>query len=339
MKIIIIILRILWISFLSGFSFLLSSCEKEANTLIYSPIIPGAPGWSPLVTETSENLNDIYFINNNSGWIVGENQTLIATASGDLGWSLAPVNLPLENLRSVFFADDQIGWLAGDLSGIPIMGQVGYTSNGGGYPVQQEIFEKPLNTLFFVDRQAGWAAGEGGLLVKTHNGGQDWEIFPPFTDKTIYDLIFLDDGSGWAAAGNGEIFSTDEGMMWVMEETGIDTDILSIQILDETHGWACGVKNKILRKELTEDGTVIWIHTTIGSLSVNQIWNDIFFVNFSTGWVVGEFGEIYKTTDGGVNWIPEESNVVSDLNAIFMVGTSKGWIVGDDGIILSYTAQ
>ena len=334
-----ITIRIILGSLLLGCGIIFVSCEKGMDSEIVKMIVPEIKGWEPLFLNVADNLNDIHFINDNSGWIVGENQTLIATASGDIGWSLAPVDLPLENLRSVFFVDDQMGWIVGDLSGNPILGQVAYTANGGGYPTQQEIFDKPLYSLFFIDRQIGWAAGLDGLIVQTLNGGSDWKAIPAFTDKPIYDLYFTEDGSGWAVTGGGGIFSTRDGIEWAMEPTGIDTDIFSIHMLDESNGWACGKKNSILKRIMMEDGKASWTIIVINSVPSGQIWNDIFFLDPSTGWVVGELGQIYKTTDGGISWKNEESNVTSNLNAIYMVSQVKGWIAGDEGVVISYNAR
>lgn len=331
-----IIFRIIFGSLLLACGIIFVSCEKGKDSEVLKKIVPEIKGWEPLFLNVADNLNDIHFINDNSGWIVGENQTLIATASGDIGWSQAPVDLPLENLRSVFFVDDQVGWIVGDLSGNPIMGQVGYTANGGGYPVQQEIFNKPLYSLFFIDRQKGWAAGLDGLMVQTLNGGSDWKMITTFTDKPIYDLYFTMDGSGWAVTGAGGIFSTRDGNDWTMEPTGIDTDIFAIHMLDDSTGWACGKKNTILKREMMEAGIPSWFRITINSMPASQVWNDIFFIDPSTGWVVGELGRIYKTTDGGNTWNQEESNVTADLNAIYMVSPFKGWIAGSDGTILSF---
>jgi photosystem II stability/assembly factor-like uncharacterized protein len=322
--------------FFLGPSLLILSCEKEKNQVIYNQIVTEIKGWKPLFLNVVEDLNDIYFINDNSGWVVGENQILIATASGDLGWDIAPVSFPLENLRSVFFVDDQVGWIAGDLSGNPIMGQVGFTTNGGGYPVQQGAFDEPLFTVFFIDRMTGWSAGLHGLMIHTMDGGNNWTVVTPFTNFPIYDLYFNADGSGWAVAGAGGIYHTKDGQIWETESTGVDTDIFSISMVDGIVGWACGKRNTILKRELTGDETGTWSRITIHSLPASQIWNDIFFIDSSTGWVVGELGQIYITTDGGESWENEESNVTADLNAIYMVRPDRGWIVGSDGIILSY---
>lgn len=320
---------------ITGAGNFLISCQDEDQSMIKDQIVPEIKGWKPLFLNLTDDLNDIYFINESSGWIVGENQTLIATSSGDMGWSRAPVSLPLENLRGVFFVDDQLGWIAGDLTGTPMMGQIGYTANGGGYPVQQGTFEDPLFTLYFLDHELGWAGGLNGLMIRTLDGGKNWTVISPFTQAPIYDLYFNEVGEGWAAAGAGGIFHTEDGNSWDPEPTGIETDIFSIHIVDESNGWACGKRNTILKREIGDDGTAWWSSYTIGSLPPNHTWNDIFFIDGSTGWVVGELGQIYKTTDGGNNWKHEESNVNADLNSIYMVSAVKGWIAGTDGTVLS----
>ena len=40
-------------------------------------------------------------------------------------------------------------------------------------------------------------------------------------------------------------------------------------------------------------------------------WLSIFFVNATTGYAIGPFGDIAATTDGGQSWIPWFDNVVN----------------------------
>jgi len=323
---------------LSGFQLFLYSCEQAEPPIL--TIVPGKSfGWNPIILNINENLNDIYFVNENAGWIVGENQILLSTTSGDIGWSLAPVDLPLENLRGVFFIDDQLGWIAGDLSGGTNKGQVGYSGSGGGYPVQLETFENSINSLYFTDSKTGWVAGEGGLLAKTQDGGYTWQLIPLFTDNSIHDLYFIDDLTGWASGGNGIIFYSKDGISWEKEDTGIESDIFAVYFIDELHGWACGGNNTILIKQVSDDNASGWIRTTIEEEFASMEWRDIFFISSLTGWVAGQFGNLYKTTDGGLTWDKEKSNVNSTLNAIHMINGNKGWVVGDNGIIISYGSE
>ncbi len=62
---------------------------------------------------------------------------------------------------------------------------------------------------------------------------------------------------------------------------------------------------------------------------------DVFFADESNGWIVGEGGAIWKTTDKGTTWsrvIPSDPIMgVSDLLAVNFVGVQNGWVVGKQG--------
>ncbi len=321
---------------LSSFLLTVSSCQEE-TTNGFVPV--QGLLWNRIFVDTFQDLNDIQCINVNAGWIVGENRTMISTNSGDLGWNIVPVNFPVENLNSVFFIDNDLGWMVGDLSETTPQGQVAYTTTGGGYPLQQHIAENPLNSLFFTDELKGWAAGENGILIQTIDGGKNWTSLVKFTQQRIYDLYFLDETSGWAATANGDLFFTTDGVNWLLSETGTDTDLLSVQFIDKTYGWACGFNNTLLKGTAAPDNTIIWERIEILPEPPDMIWHDIFFIDEFKGWVVGEFGKIYHTEDGGVTWVEEESTVSTSLNGIFMVSDRKGWAIGDNGVIISYNPE
>jgi photosystem II stability/assembly factor-like uncharacterized protein len=55
----------------------------------------------------------------------------------------------------------------------------------------------------------------------------------------------------------------------------------------------------------------------------------VFFVDESTGWVVGVGGSIYKTTDGGVSWKAQNSGIKADLSALYFMDANVGFAAGD----------
>src|SRR3989442_15972868 len=52
-------------------------------------------------------------------------------------------------------------------------------------------------------------------------------------------------------------------------------------------------------------------------------------------WVVGNFGAIYHTRDGGKTWDPRESGVKSPLFGVDFADADHGWIVGKAATILA----
>ncbi|MCU0332156.1 MAG: YCF48-related protein [Ignavibacteriaceae bacterium] len=68
----------------------------------------------------------------------------------------------------------------------------------------------------------------------------------------------------------------------------------------------------------------------------NDLWST-FFVNDSTGWIVGSEGFIKKTTNSGLDWIQQNSSTNQILKSVQFVSENTGWICGESGLILKTT--
>ena len=60
-----------------------------------------------------------------------------------------------------------------------------------------------------------------------------------------------------------------------------------------------------------------------------DILEDIYFVNATTGWAVGENGVIFATTDGET-WKALSSGSEEKLRSVRFIDTETGWAVGGD---------
>jgi len=96
-----------------------------------------------------------------------------------------------------------------------------------------------------------------------------------------------------------------------------------------------------------------FIHTLIFSLLITQIcftqwfWqnpiptgdslNGLYFNSSDTGWGVGNYGTIVKTTNGGLSWSIVESGISENLNEVTFFENTTGIIVGGMGKILRTT--
>jgi photosystem II stability/assembly factor-like uncharacterized protein len=58
------------------------------------------------------------------------------------------------------------------------------------------------------------------------------------------------------------------------------------------------------------------------------------FLSPEEGWVVGQLGKIFHTTDGGKNWEEQPSRTNLLLTEVDFVDQLQGWAVGEHGIIL-----
>ncbi len=55
------------------------------------------------------------------------------------------------------------------------------------------------------------------------------------------------------------------------------------------------------------------------------------FLDANTGFVCGAIGRLYKTTDGGQNWTARNPGTSGWLKCVYFYNSSTGWITGDDG--------
>lgn len=60
--------------------------------------------------------------------------------------------------------------------------------------------------------------------------------------------------------------------------------------------------------------------------------NSIYFISETTGFTVGNSGTILKTTNSGINWIPQTVSS-STLYSVFFIDASTGWTVGTNGTL------
>ena len=123
---------------------------------------------------------------------------------------------------------------------------------------------KNLNRIIFVDSLYGWASGDSGAILNTTNGGQNWSVQNSgITAFTIDDMFFLNRRLGWALSNDYFFYGT-----------------------------------KMLR---TTNGGLNWQLSLFPD--TNQVINTVHFLDSLTGFLGAYTGNIYKTSDGGNNWV------------------------------------
>ena len=82
----------------------------------------------------------------------------------------------------------------------------------------------------------------------------------------------------------------------------------------------------------SEDAGVTWIENIVDG----DDYRDVFFINESIGWIVGNAGSILKTEDGGLSWASLRKASAHNkmrFNSVQFANESLGAIVGDDGLV------
>lgn len=363
----------LFSNFLSIFSYLVNRSSLIIFITIFSKILQ-AQGWqwqNPL--PQGNTLSAIMYVNQNTIWAsVWGGGSLVKSTDGGESWKV--VMLPKRiYAMDVFFINENVGWTCGQLSDNNIETRnlvLGTKDGGNNWEVQLDIASFNLVTIVFANEREGWVAGEAARIYHTTDGGANWNLQVNLPGD-VHSLFLLDSLHIWAAntsASGGAIYYTNNGGNTWLSDSSIDWSY-DIQFIDTLNGWVAG-RDKIAR---TTDGGETW---EIQLYLIAHEWTDIFMFNENYGWavsysrivittnggtnwitqdnpvdyglrsisfkdslngfVVGSFGAIIKTVDGGLNWEDVTQRITSSwLSDIYFINDSVGWIVGEDGIILN----
>jgi photosystem II stability/assembly factor-like uncharacterized protein len=283
-------------------------------------------GWFTQESGTNLYLTSVYFVNSNTGWVVGDYGILIKTTNGGTNWFQQSSNAG-NKLMSVQFTNENTGWTTGYAA------TMRKTTNSGENWLTQSIGPAWLPwSLHFVDENNGWIACEFGIIMHTTNGGTDWLEQVSGTGEDLYSVRFANNSTGWAVGGGGTILrTTNGGTNWVTQSSGTGYQLRTVFCIDINTAWTVGWFGTILK---TTDGGTNW---TAQSSGIGNHLRSVYFTDNITGWVVGWDGIICSTTSGGANWNVQPSGTSSLLWSVYFTDVSTGWAVGTLGILKTTT--
>ncbi|MCB2222019.1 MAG: T9SS type A sorting domain-containing protein [Bacteroidetes bacterium] len=304
--------------------------------------------WYQQSSSTSHNLNDIYFINPDTGWIVGNAGTLLNTYDAGTNWNLNTIS-GYPKLTAIDFADDSTGYIS------CFDGYILKTTNVGidweliytGFPVDLEDIQAKEEGKI-------WACGDDKILF-SGNGGMTWmsefQIPGNFNILSVPDTAFR-----WAIQDNGNqnlYRKISSNPTWELNYIWwVDlfwAEVSSLFFTNPENGWVLRNWDLFnhggfhLGSDLYYTGNLgdsleikySWDWIEYGFSYNNYMWlSDLYFVYDTLGWTVGGNGYIFKTENAGCDWDWQFSGTEEDLNCVFFTDSLNGWIAGANGIIL-----
>ncbi len=189
------------------------------------------------------------------------------------------------------------------------------------------------------------AVGERGHIIYSDDEGQSWTQSDVPVSVTLTGVDFGSDTQGWAVGHSGVILhSEDAGETWKLQLTGVQALEIAIQTKEDQ---AAAMEERIEAAPEAEKGDLEWalddILFTMENMQsdldigpVNPLL-DVWFENDNHGFVVGAYGMILRTTDGGESWqdwAPRLDNATNfHLNGVTQITGGALVVVGESGQI------
>ncbi|MCZ6677461.1 MAG: YCF48-related protein [Candidatus Poribacteria bacterium] len=322
-----------------------------------------AQRWEVINQMTGSHWHDIYFADEQNGWMVGWSPSkILHSVDGGVTWK-EQFRFPKRFQRplAVQFVDKSHGWVVGLSGEEDKEGLVYRTTDGGEHWKKQNGPPGFLDEAHFLDEKEGWIVGlmkakDPGVfkfraaIAHTSDGGiiwqKQWEETNPLEGMSwLNTVFFVNHQQGWAAGIGKFILSTqDGGVSWKKTPLPLERGarILKAFFLNEETGWAVG----------SSDGSLI-LHTADGGKNwriqyANQrdkAAYNLYVRNCHELWVTGETyidnhsrlsgGFVLHTTDGGESWKRQE--LADAVRSIHFITPEKGFLVGLHNVLLQTT--
>ncbi len=161
---------------------------------------------------------------------------------------------------------------------------------------------------------------------------------PPLPPPHLKSVFFINKTHGWIAGSGGTILHTsDGGIAWAFQETGLKNTWNAVHFTDAENGWICG-DGVILS---TDNSGKTWKRRGDPG-GIQAQWHSVFFLTPQKGWICGQRGEILFTRDSGKTWARHSSGIKREstlrsivtgeltLRSIYFTDLETGWACGDD---------
>lgn len=258
--------------------------------------------WTKYPLNATEDINEIYFRNDDNGYLVAGRKLFITRDAGKT-WQ-----------ETRIYRTGEFG------NGTPEFLSIRFSDKKHGYVVGSVL-----------RRSGGEDVVVDSLLMRTEDGGETWSRIPVPTKLELFHLEFNGNSRGWIVGDKGLILaSTDEGRTWNMQNSGVTRALFDIKFRGKENGYAVGGGGTVLR---TENGGATWQQV---NTPFEETFKRVDFADDKNGWITGYAGRILQTNDRGKTWFRQESGTSERLYGIFM-DKKFGIAVGAKGVILKFT--
>lgn len=213
-------------------------------------------------------------------------------------------------------------------------------------PLDLAELRQSLFATCFTGDQEVWMVGELGRIFRSGDGGRSWERQHADTKRPFLAVSCVGPGRAWIAGKEGIVYkTTDGGASWQSVATGSTRHVFALAFADERRGHAAGDFGAMVH---TEDGGQTWTQQRVPDdfvlpeeaidMGVEPGDVNLYGIAYADRdhvWIVGEFGTIMASTDGGLTWQQQQAPFESTLFGVHFTDVQHGWAVGIDSVIVA----
>lgn len=263
-------------------------------TQVLEPVAAGGgAAWWPVKAGLFDTFKKVQFRDRQTGWVLGT-RSLISTSDGGKSWTRE--RFDETHLNDFEIVGSQAIWVVGN------MGVILHTPGAATWIRQNVDTTDHLYGMDFLDDGVtGWAVGEHGLLLATTNGGNTWKLQNSGTDRNLIEVHAFDADTVWTGGASISLFTADGGTTW--KTIGTDKTFTDVLFLDKAVGFAA--ENSTFYR--TTDRGLTWRQHQLSGQNIAV--RGFSFIDAQNGWLGNLYGQVFQTQDGGSTWSTQQTAV------------------------------
>lgn len=219
-----------------------------------------------------------------------------------------------------------------------------YSQNG--WILQNTPTTVNLFSISFINNNTGYCSGDNGVLLRTTNGGTNWNMVNTGYNHSFDFIRFFDINTGIIGSKSGTgylVKTTNGGINWSEINIGSANGVIKVEFITPFYGYALRSTPSFFK---TTNGGISWNEQSAFLSSAR----DLLFVNSNTAFSCGStggpftFSRIYGSNDSGRTWgvvmASPDSMYYSRVyyktfdNSVFCMGSFYGCIL-KNGVLVN----
>lgn len=227
--------------------------------------------WTMQESGTNSSLRDLFFVNDMTGWVIGENGTILNTTDGGETWT-PQTSGTVESLDAIHFIDENTGWIVGGALTSQKAPMLKTTDGGSSWQELSYDFNAVnLRDIFFVDENIGWVIKNDSIFRST-DGGETWlgEEYVNTVSAT--------------SLNHRAVYATSDSVAYVAGRHDNGVSRTSATVFD--------------RRPFSSN---MWGTDGANQFDRNEVLYSMTFANDSVGFIGGQMGRLYRMQQDGIN--------------------------------------
>lgn len=203
-----------------------------------------------------------------------------------------------------------------------------YTTDDGG------VTWKKMNDMVAADIKkvqmipaslTGYAVANYGIVLKTIDGGNTWDLFPTPATTTLNDLYFTTTSAGVVVGDNNTVYKTTTGgTSWTAVTSGLAASLNITGItFDGVYYWITA-NTSTLDGKIYRSTTALTSWTASTAIQTTDVLKVQLFSTTTEGYAIGTDGNLLKTTTSGTTWQTIAAGINSGFKDIYFKTPPSG---------------